>query len=388
MIDFRPAALSLAAAFLLCPLRPATVAAGVIPMAYKITDLGDIGATSGGPFFPRYISPTNQVVGVGPTGAPGAYSAFSSVGGSPMTNIGGLGGKSVAFAVNSSGVIVGQSENAGVTTATRWIGGVPLAVPGLNGPNNSAGGINESGQIAGWMDAATGGAVAYRLTGSTLETFGNLGARVTDINGMNASGRFVGNSETPPGGFTSFRAFISDTASNSLVNLGLLSPSHTASLAFGINDNDTVIGTSAIIQFAPSFVFQSFGFVWKGGVMTGIPTPAGYEVVNPSGINNGDLIVGSVSVNAFASSSEGWIYDGSNLVLLDNLLTPAFANWNIVNAWEINDAGFIAAEARDPNGVARVVLLTPVPEPSSLTLLGVGIGGVAVHVARRRRREK
>jgi probable HAF family extracellular repeat protein len=354
--------------------------AGQISPAYSLSDLGNLGATSGGPFFPRYISATNQVVGVAPTSVPGEFSAFSSVGGQPMTDIGGL-GMSVAFAVNGSGVIVGQSESAGVTTATRWVAGVPTAVPGLAGPNNAAGGINESGQIAGWMDAP-GGAVAYRLTGDTLENFGNLGGRVSDINGMNAAGRFVGNSETVPGGFTSFRAFISDTASNNLIDLGLLDPAHTASLAFGINDLGTVIGTSNFIQFAPSFVFQAYGFVWKDGVMSGIPAPAGYEIVSPSGINNSEVIVGRVAVNAFATTSEGWIYDGQDLVLLDGLLTPAFADWKITNAWEINNAGFIAAEAIDPNGIARVVLMNPVPLPVPLPLLAGALGLLAL---RRRR---
>jgi hypothetical protein len=204
-----------------CLMMAAASASAQIAPAYTVTDLGNLGATEGGPYFPRYISPTNQVVGVSPTGTPGAFSAFSSAGAGAMTNIGGLGGNSVGFAVNSSGVIVGQSEDAGITTATRWVGGAPAAVPGLAGPNNAAGGINESGQIAGWMDAPSGGAIAYRLTGSTLETFGNLGGLVSDINGMNASGRFVGNSETSAGGFTSFRAFISDTSSNRNVSMRL-----------------------------------------------------------------------------------------------------------------------------------------------------------------------
>jgi uncharacterized membrane protein len=352
-------------------------AASQIAPAYTITDLGNLGATSGGPFFPRYISPNNQVVGVGPTGAGGAFSAFSSVGGALMNDIGGLGGNSVAFAVNSSGVIVGQTESAGITTATRWVGGVAAAVPGLSGPNSAAGGINESGQIAGWMDAPEGGAVAYRLTGGTLENFGNLGGAVSDINGMNAAGRFVGNSETAGGDFASFRAFVSDASSSSLVDLGLLDPSHTASLAFGINDADTVIGTSNIFQFSPSFVFKSFGFVWRDGVMAPIPGPAGYEIVSPSGINNSELIVGRAAVDVFAATSEGWIYDGDKLVMLDTLLTPGHAGWNITNAWEINDAGFIAAEALDPEGIARVVLLSPVPEPSTLLLWAAGLGLLA-----------
>jgi hypothetical protein len=132
----------------------------------------------------------------------------------------------------------------------------------------------------------------------------------------------------------------------------------------------------------PSFVFKSFGFVWKNGVMTNIPGPAGYEIVSPSGISNDGLIVGRIAVDAFAAGSEGFIYDGTSMVLLDNLLTPSFASWDITNAWEINDAGFIAAEAIDPNGVARVVVLTPVPEPTTLSLLLAGAGLLAL---RRRR---
>lgn len=337
-----------------------------IAPSYTLTDLGDLGATSGGPFFPRYISPTNQVVGVSPTGAPGAFSAFSSVGGGAMTNIGGLGGNSVGFAVNSAGVIVGQSENGGITTATRWAGGVPSAVPGLPGPSNAAGGINESGQIAGWMGSSGGTQVAYRLTGSTLEDFGNLGGNVTDINGMNAGGRFVGNSEQVAGDFNSFRGFISSATGTTLVDLGVLAPGHS-SLAFGINDSDTVIGTSNFFQPSP-FVFTSQGFIWDDGVMTEIPRPAGYELLSPSGINNDGLIVGRITPNAFSQANEAWIYDGS-LQLLTPKLTPGFAGWQITNAWEINDAGFIAAEARDPSGIARVVLLSPVPEPGTLGLI-------------------
>ena len=332
---------------------------------YSVTDLGNLGATSDGPFFPRYINDSNQVVGVSPTATAGQYLAYSSLNGAAMTSIGGLGGNSVAFAVNNAGVIVGQSENAGITTATRWVNGVPTAVAGLAGPNNSSGGINSSGQVAGWMDAATGGAVAYRLTGNTLENFGNLGGPVTDINGMNSSGRFAGNSETAGGGFGSFRAFVSSPSTNSLINLGLLNPSHTASLAFGINDSGTVIGSSNFFSISP-FSFTSQGFMWKNGVMTEIPRPAGYELLTPSGINNSNMVVGSITPDAFSSESEGWLYDGRKLHLLTDHLDPTYLGWQIANGWEINDKGFIAAEAVDVGGSTRNVLLSPVKLQATL----------------------
>ena len=332
---------------------------------YSVTDLGNLGATSDGPFFPRYITDSNQVVGVSPTATAGQFLAYSSLNGATMTSLGGLGGNSVAFAANNSGVVVGQSENAGFTTATRWINGVPTSVAGLAGPNNSAGGINNSGQIAGWMDATTGGAVAYRLTGSSLENFGNLGGTVTDINGMNSSGRFVGNSETAGGGFGSFRAFASSPATNSLINLGLLDPAHTASLAFGINDAGTVIGSSNFFSFAP-FTFTSQGFMWTNGVMTEIPRPDGYELLTPSGINNAGTVVGNITPNAFSSDSEGWLYDGKKLHLLTEHLDPSYLGWQITNGWEINDRGFIAAEAVDVGGTTRNVLLSPVKLQATL----------------------
>jgi len=353
------------------------VLAGVAP-AYTITDLGNLGATGGGPFFPRYINENNQVVGVGPTGAPGgAFSAYSSLNGSPMTNIGGLGGNSVGFAVNNAGVIVGQSESAGVTTGTRWIGGVPAAVPGLAGPNNAVGGINNFGQIAGWMDAPSGGAVAYRLTGTTLENFGNLGGLVSDINGMNAEGRFVGNSQTAAGGFTSFRAFISSATGNSLIDLGVLGGSDNISLAFGINDAGVVIGTSSFFQPAP-FVFTSRGFKWENGVMSEIPRPAGFEVLSPSGINNAGVVVGRVTPDAFSSADSAFIHADGQLQFLTDLLVPSLAGWRITNGWEINDGGFIAAEAVDPSGVVRNVLLNPIPEPAAFVWVVMGVAGLAV----------
>jgi probable HAF family extracellular repeat protein len=348
---------------------------------YSLTDLGNLGATAGGPFFPRYINENNQVVGVGPTGTPGQYAAYSSVNGAGMSNIGGLGGNSVAFALNNSGSAVGQSENGPVTTATRWIAGVPSAVSGLSGPNNSAGGINNSGQIAGWMDAPSGGAVAYRLTGGTLENFGNLGGLVSDIDGMNSSGRFVGNSETATGGFNSFRAFVSSTSSNTLLDLGLLSPTHNSSLAFGINDAGAVIGTSNFFQASP-FVFTTQGFVWQNGVMREIPSPLSYEILSPSGINNSGIVVGRTSPNAFSRADEAWLFDGVELHLLTSHLESSLTGWKITNAWEINDSGFIAAEALDPNGIVRNVLLSPVPEPGSALLAFL----VATTLGLRRRR--
>jgi hypothetical protein len=70
------------------------------------------------------------------------------------------------------------------------------------------------------------------------------------------------------------------------------------------------------------------------------------------------------------------------MVDLNGLIDPA-SGWTLAAARDINDSGWIVGTGT-LNGQARAFLLTPVPEPSSLALLGAAAGG-AMSSARRRR---
>jgi hypothetical protein len=66
--------------------------------------------------------------------------------------------------------------------------------------------------------------------------------------------------------------------------------------------------------------------------------------------------------------------------LLQNLVAPG-SGWTLDQATQINDDGQIAGIGV-LNGVAEAYLLTPVPEPGSITCLGFGI----VYLLKRPRR--
>ncbi len=75
---------------------------------------------------------------------------------------------------------------------------------------------------------------------------------------------------------------------------------------------------------------------------------------------------------------------------LNNLIDDG--NWSLVSATDINDIGEIVGDGINPNGNRTSFLLTPtgepiteapIPEPSTMILLGSGLAGL---VAWRRRK--
>jgi probable HAF family extracellular repeat protein len=54
-----------------------------------------------------------------------------------------------------------------------------------------------------------------------------------------------------------------------------------------------------------------------------------------------------------------FLHDGTTMRDLNNLLDATGAGWTVVYAWDINDAGQIAAQAIHPDGYDHAVLLTP-----------------------------
>jgi len=78
------------------------------------------------------------------------------------------------------------------------------------------------------------------------------------------------------------------------------------------------------------------------------------------------------------------------------MLAPGFQDWSILSANDINDyqidePGYAIAAAQivgvgQLDGQTYAVLLTPIPEPSTMALVSVGAIGVAAAGRRRQRR--
>ncbi len=91
-----------------------------------------------------------------------------------------------------------------------------------------------------------------------------------------------------------------------------------------------------------------------------------------NGINDFGVAVGFADFPG-DSIAHGFIYyPGGQIQDLNNLVDPSLG-WTIEDGCAVNDSGQIAASAYQEYGVFHAVLLTPVPEPTTLCLLIVAV---------------
>ena len=179
-------------------------------------------------------------------------------------------------------------------------------------------------------------------------------ATVSDIN---ADGVITGDSFT--GGVT--RAF--RWANGEITILEPL-PGYPHSSGMAINDAGDVVGISFDLQ---STAYQAT--LWRGTTPTSLGQIPNGIYYRTWGVNNNDQAVGRVDAEGFGHFGRfAFISHDGRMTLLNHLVT---GEWNIIDAFAINDAGQIAAIAThkassDPPGGYQylAVLLNPV-EPKA-----------------------
>jgi hypothetical protein len=231
-----------------------------------------------------------------------------------MTFLGPANGE--ATGINSNGDVIG-TRNLGSSDRTNlWSPSGTLTNP-YPTVNSRGAVINDNGQFAGTTNNGTVG--YYSPGGASPRT--SLGAFLpTDM----TNDRVLSGSVGTDAGILTF-----DT--NSLANIGKLSPTVAFASALGLNNSLTAVGVSQ----------GSDAFIWDS----------------------------TLSMRS-----------------LTELLDSQFAGWTILSASDINDNGMIIATGRF-NGVDQAVLLTnitAVPEPSSLAFSAIA----GILVVRLRCRQK
>jgi probable HAF family extracellular repeat protein len=271
----------------------------------------------------------SSVVGVNPAGQttgnlPDGHAFLDNNG--IVVDLGTLGGTSSnAAALNASGNVVGDAQSSNGSYSAFLYDGTMKSLGTLGGASSFAAAINNAGQVVGGSETATGVQHAFVYSNGTMQDLGTLGGPTSSALAINNAGQIAGSSQLA-NGLT--HAFL--ISGGQMIDLGSLGNS---SYGFGLNASGAVVGMAYL----------------------------------PNG-NNG------VSNRAFLSLNGGPIVD------LNSLVANA-SGWTLTTATGISDSGQIVGIGT-VNGTPHGFLLVPVPEPSSVVVVGMASLALVMRRAR------
>ncbi len=321
---------------------------------YDIIDLGTLGCVSsaGGA-----INASGQVTGTLDLVGEDTHAFLYSDGGmADLCSTYRPGHSCWANAIDDSGQIVGTVEHmpGGSQHAVLLTGGIAIPLGTLGGTSSQARGINNHGQIVGCADGWSG-AHAFLHTHGRMHDLGTLpGGSSSLASAINDAGVVVGFSRTR--GDTAVHAFRCTPGrlrtAAAMRDLGTLGG--TFSYARAINLRGQIVGDSDLCCDSA----ESRAFLWTEkdamqdlGVLEGGISSVAY------GINDDGHVVGACDIGD--NVLHAFLYRDGRMHDLNDAL-PARSGWVLTCADDINSAGQITGEGRNPQGEFHAFLLTPI----------------------------
>lgn len=262
---------------------------------------------------------------------------------------------SIAWGINDSNVVVGEylpDPAFYVYEAFQYSNGVVTGLGFLSSRSySSAHGINGLGQIVGESSTNSTASVIHAVLwdNGTKVDLGVLSGTYSSANAINNSGVIVGESSVE--GTTNSRAFI---YTNSMVPLGTLGGDYSS--AKSINEAGVVVGESTEVTGG---VTNLQAFIYQNGSMTSLRMQAaalGADSSSASAINNLGQIVGYLG---FGQLNQAFLFDGTNMVNLNQYIPASSSFASLSSADGINDKGQIIGSGTLTNGDYHGFLLTP-----------------------------
>jgi probable HAF family extracellular repeat protein len=271
---------------------------------------------------------------------------------------------SQASGINNAGQVVGglsgsPLENVG-KCAFLYSAGQMQALPigAENQPQNAACAINDAGQIVGQDDAGN----AFIYYNGTMQELGNLGGTGSTALGINNSGQVVGSANTVGGNTHAFLY-----SGGVMQDLGTLGGSDSSALA--INNAGLIVGNAVGASLLPH------AFLYSGGLMQDLGNLIGHQYLSSAqGINNEGQVVGYWAFDPI-NPYHAFLYSGGTVTDLNTVIDSS-SGWTLQDATGINDQGQIVGYGLNSSGQQDAFLLTPTPEPATVSLLA--LGGLAI----------
>ena len=342
-----------------------TVAATSAPTPqYQIYDIGvvDVGDT-----FSQGFGVSPEGIAVGRSIRNDGSHAFSWTLNGGIVGLPDLAGRS--YCVSNSANDSGGGVGTGATTVfgsgrlpVIWQNGVvsqlPLPVGQTLGDANS---VNASGVAVGSVNAGSdqrgviySGGSATIITQTTAD-----GSYFLTAFSINDSGRIVGQGIDPAHAARNV-GIVYDIGQNMAFDVGAL-PGANGALAFGVSNNDYIVGSSMFNQGS------GMPFIWsdQNGIVA-IPLASGTSLGQAQGVNSSGWVVGTDG-GAFAVP---FLYDGTNTYRLQDLI-PGNSGWDLSmntssSAMGISENNIIAGTGVH-NGETHayaMVPATPTPSPT------------------------
>lgn len=358
---------------------------------YQVIDLGHLG---GGSAIAYDINASGQVVGQS-RDAMGQGMGFIWLpapaygNGAGMFELETLGGtSSEALGINASGQVVGRAFVTGDTAfhAVIWPPNGPIIDLGtLGGKNSQAYDINDIGEVVGWSDTAGNQRHAFWWRDADADgvsdpgemvDLGDLGGGQSIAYGINASGQIVGTSSTASFASHAFRT-TDDGLIDAASDLGTLGG--LSSTAYRINASGRVVGLSQMPGNATVQAFRTAANSAIGPGTDGLGTLGGTRS-EAWGINTAGQAVGWSTLSGSTNRRAFFAAAAAGMVDLNTLISPALG-WTLEAAFAINDSGEIVGSGSGPAGTSGAFLLKRQPQLPAAPILTATANGFAVSLS-------